>query len=65
MENYKFEKKYINYLIDNKKSIDTKLLDKYFLNEIDFQTLIDSIDLTDIQSFQSFIKSKKIDDLLN
>ena len=65
MENYKFEKKYINYLIHNKKSIDTKLLDKYFLNEIDFQTLIESIDLTDIQSYQSFIKSKKIDDLLN
>ena len=61
----KFEKEYINYLIDNKKSIDTKLLDKYFLNEIDFQTLIESIDLTDIQSFQSFSKSKKIDDLLN
>jgi len=60
-----FEKEYINYLIDNKKSIDTKLLDKYFLNEIDFQTLIESIDLTDIQSYQSFIKSKKIDDLLN
>jgi len=65
MENYKFEKEYINYLIHNKKSIDTKLLDKYFLNEIDFQTLIESIDLTDIQSYQSFIKSKKIDDLLN
>ena len=65
MENYKFEKEYINYLIDNKKSIDTKLLDKYFLNEIDFQTLIESIDLTDILSYQSFIKSKKIDDLLN
>jgi hypothetical protein len=61
----KFEKEYINYLIDNKKSIDTKLLDKYFLNEIDFQTLIEIIDLTDIQSFQSFSKSKKIDDLLN
>jgi hypothetical protein len=61
----KFEKEYINYLIDNKKSIDIKLLDKYFLNEIDFQTLIESIDLTDIQSFQSFSKSKKIDDLLN
>lgn len=39
----KFEKEYINYLIDNKKSIDTKLLNKYFLNEIDFQTLIKSI----------------------
>lgn len=61
----KFEKEYINYLIDNKKSIDIKLLDKYFLNEIDFQTLIEIIDLTDIQSFQSFSKSKKIDDLLN
>jgi hypothetical protein len=61
----KFEKEYINYLINNKKSIDTELLDKYFLNEIDFQTLIESIDLTDILSYQSFIKSKKIDDLLN
>lgn len=61
----KYEKEYIQHLIDNKKSIDTKLLDKYFLNEIDFQTLIDSIDLTDILSYQSFIKSKKIDDLLN
>jgi hypothetical protein len=61
----KFEKEYINYLINNKKSIDTELLDKYFLNEIDFQTLIMSIDLTDILSYQSFIKSKKIDDLLN
>ena len=61
----KFEKEYINYLIHNKKSIDTKLLDKYFLNEIDLQTLIESIDLTDILSYHSFIKSKKIDDLLN
>lgn len=61
----KFEKEYINYLINNKKSIDTELLDKYFLNEIDFQTLIDSIDLGDILSYHSFIKSKKIDDLLN
>lgn len=61
----KFEKEYINYLINNKKSIDTELLDKYFLNEIDFQTLIESIDLTDILSYHSFIKSKKIDDLLN
>ena len=61
----KFEKEYINYLINNKKSIDTELLDKYFLNEIDLQTLIESIDLTDILSYHSFIKSKKIDDLLN
>jgi hypothetical protein len=61
----KFEKEYINYLINNKKSIDTELLDKYFLNEIDFHSLIEIIDLTDILSYQSFIKSKKIDDLLN
>lgn len=61
----KFEKEYINYLINNKKSIDTELLDKYFLNEIDFQTLIESIDIGDILSYHSFIKSKKIDDLLN
>ena len=33
----KYEKEYIQYLIENKKSIDTELLDKYFLNEIDFQ----------------------------
>ena len=29
----KYEKEYIQYLIDNKKSIDTELLDKYFLDE--------------------------------
>ena len=60
----KFEKEYIQYLIENKKSIDTELLDHYFLDKIDFNTLILSVDLTDIQSFQSFVKSKKIDDLL-
>ena len=60
----KYEKKYIQYLIENKKSIDTELLDNYFLDKIDFNTLILSVDLTDIQSFQSFVKSKKIDDLL-
>lgn len=60
----KYEKEYIQYLIENKKSIDTQLLDYYFLNKIDFNTLISIVDLTDIQSFQSFVKSKKIDDLL-
>lgn len=60
----KYEKEYIQYLIENKKSIDTDLLDKYFLNEIEFKTVIDTIDLDDIQSFQSFVKSKKIDELL-
>ena len=60
----KYEKEYIQYLIDNKKSIDTELLDKYFLDEIDFNTLIMSIELGDILSFNSFVKSKKIDDFI-
>ena len=59
----KYEKEYIQYLIENKKSIDTELLDKYFLDEIDFQSVINTVDLNDIQSFQSFSKSKKIDQL--
>ena len=60
----KYEKEYIQYLIENKKSIDTELLDKYFLNEIEFKTVIYNIDLDDILSFQSFVKSKKIDNIL-
>ena len=60
---FKYEKEYIHYLIENKKSIDTELLDKYFLNEIDFQSVINTVNLDDIQSFQSFVKSKKIDEL--
>jgi hypothetical protein len=64
MKSYiKYEKEYIQYLIENKKSIDTELLDKYFLDEIDFQSVIDTINLDEIQSFQSFSKSKKIDQL--
>ena len=61
----KYEKDYIQYLIENKKSIDTGLLDRYFLNEIEFQELINTIELDDILSFQSFVKSKKIDSLLD
>lgn len=60
----KYERDYVQYLIENKKSIDTELLDKYFLNEIEFQELINTIELDDILSFQSFVKSKKIDSLL-
>ena len=60
----KYERDYIQYLIENKKSIDTELLDKYFLNEIEFQELINTVELDDILSFQSFVKSKKIDSLL-
>jgi hypothetical protein len=61
----KYERDYVQYLIENKKSIDTELLDKYFLNEIEFQELIDTVELDDILSFQSFVKSKKIDSLLD
>jgi hypothetical protein len=60
---FKYEREYIQYLIENKKLIDTELLDKYFLDEIDFQSVIDTISLDEIQSFQSFTKSKKIDQL--
>lgn len=59
----KYEREYIQYLIENKKLIDTELLDKYFLDEIDFQSVIDTVNLDEIQSFQSFTKSKKIDQL--
>lgn len=59
-----YEREYVQYLIENKKSIDTELLDKYFLNEIEFQELINTVELDDILSFQSFVKSKKIDSLL-
>jgi hypothetical protein len=62
-----YEKEYIKYLIDNVNEIDTSLLDLYFLDEIDFTRLIESIDVTeyDIMSFTTFVKSKKIDNLLS
>jgi hypothetical protein len=61
-----YEKEYINYLVENVNQIDTGLLDLYFLDKIDFTSLIESIDVTkyDVMSFNSFVKSKKIDDLL-
>jgi hypothetical protein len=60
-----YEKEYINYLIENVKEIDNKILDDYFLNKIEFDEVIESIDATkfDVMSFNTFIKSKKIDDL--
>lgn len=60
----KYERDYIQYLIENQKSIDTVLLDRYFLNEIEFQEIINTVELDDILSFQSFVKSKKIDSFL-
>ena len=60
----KYEREYVQYLIENKKSIDTVLLDRYFLDEITFQELINNVDHGEILSFHSFVKSKKIDSLL-
>lgn len=59
-----YEKEYIQYLIDNKVLIDTSLLDNYFLDKIDFETLIESINPLDVKSYKSFVKSKTIDELL-
>ncbi len=59
-----YEKEYIQYLIDNQVLIDTSLLDNYFLDKIDFETLIESINPLDVKSYKSFVKSKTIDELL-
>jgi hypothetical protein len=59
-----YEKEYIQYLIENQVLIDASLLDNYFLNKIDFETLIESVDPLDVQSYKNFVKSKKIDELL-
>jgi hypothetical protein len=59
-----YEKEYIEYLIENQVLIDTSLLDNYFLNKIDFETLIESVDPLEVQSYKNFVKSKKIDELL-
>jgi hypothetical protein len=59
-----YEKEYIQYLIENQVLIDTSLLDNYFLNKIDFETLIESVDPLEVQSYKNFVKSKKIDELL-
>ena len=61
----KYEREYIQYLIENKKSIDTALLVRYFLDEITFQELINNVDPGEILSFHSFVKSKKIDSLFD
>ncbi len=58
------EREYIKYLIENKKSIDTSLLDSYFTDEISFDELIEGVELGEVLSFRTFIKSKKIDDIL-
>lgn len=61
-----YEKEYIEYLIENVKNLDTEFLDRYFLDQIDFEELIESIDTTkyDVISYKNFVKSKNIDDIL-
>jgi rRNA-processing protein FCF1 len=59
-----FEKEYIQYLIENQVLIETNLLDSYFLNKIDFETLIENINPLNVQSYKNFVKSKNIDELL-
>lgn len=61
----KYEKQYIDYLIENVKSIDTNLIDDYFLNKINFSELTEKLDVTkyDVLSFNKFVKSIKIDKL--
>jgi len=59
-----YKKEYIQYLIDNQVLIDTSLLDNYFLDKIDLETLIESINPLDVKSYKSFVKSKTIDELL-
>jgi hypothetical protein len=34
------------------------------LNKIDFETLIESVDPLEVQSYKNFVKSKTIDELL-
>jgi hypothetical protein len=61
-----YEKQYVNYLIENVEDINTDVLDDYFLDRADFTTLIESIGVDDdLLSFNTFVKSKKIDDLLD
>ena len=60
-----YEKQYVDYLIKNIENIDTDVLDDYFLDKVDFTSLIESIGVgDDLLSFNTFVKSKKIDNLL-
>ncbi len=63
----KYEKEYIEYLIENVLSIDTNLIDMYLLDKLNFDELIEKIDVTryGVMSFTTFVKSKKLDNLLN
>lgn len=62
-----FEKEYISYLIENVKDMNCNLLDSYFRNQIEFGELLEKLDVTEynVLSYKKYLKSKKIDDLLN
>lgn len=62
----KNERAYIDYLIKNVDNMDTDLLADYLDDQIDFDTLVESIDSTEfnIWSYTTFLKSRKIDELL-
>jgi len=60
------EKEYIEYLIESIDNIDRNLIDSYFLDKIDFNSLILVLDTTkyNVMSYKNFVKSKKINKLL-
>ena len=62
------EKEYIKYLTDNFKndSVIAPILDSYFLNEIDFNMVINKSEhISQVLTYKKWLKSKKIDDLLS
>jgi hypothetical protein len=60
-----FEKDYISYLIKQENIKINKVLEKYLLNEISFTDLVKEINVNDIMTFQTFIKSKMLDQLFD
>ena len=62
MSKIKYEKEYVQYLIDI--GVDSNEFESFLRNEIEFGEMIINLECDDFLSFQSFIKSKKIDELL-
>jgi hypothetical protein len=64
----KYEKEYIKYLSDNFKNdeVISPILDSYFLDEIDFNMVINKSEhIFNVLTYNKWVKSKKIDDLLS
>jgi len=64
----KYEKEYIKYLSDNFKNdeVISPILDSYFLDEIDFNMVINKSEhIFNVLTYNKWLKSKKIDDLLS